>query len=81
MAIVELVGIGLHHGDQLGQRLRRKILAHQDGNRRIRQLADVLEIIHRIIGELRIQTDGGRMCAHLSDKQRVTIGFGFRRTG
>jgi hypothetical protein len=55
MRFVELVGVGLHVSDELLEVLRREILARQDQDRRAGDQADGLEILRRMVGQLRIQ--------------------------
>ena len=61
--------------EQLGQGVWRKVLARQQGHGHIQHLADVLEVLERVVRQLLVQR-GRSGHAHVVDQDGVTVGLG-----
>ena len=76
MCHVHLRFVRLHIGDELLEILGREILAREDQHRRSRDQPDRLEIVRRVIGEIRVECDGCRVGPHVAGHDGVAVRIG-----
>ena len=72
---VDLVTLLFGVLDELGDIVRRQVLAAEQGHWNVRNQADVGEVLHRIVGQLAIQHRAGRH-AVVVNQIGVAIGCG-----
>ena len=78
MRLLHGFAVRLHIGDEFLEVLGREILARYHRDRRIGDKPDRLEILDRIVADVRRQHRGGDMRAHAGGEQRIAVG---RRRG
>jgi hypothetical protein len=78
MAIIIFCRIGFHQSDQFLQGIGREVLVRRDQHGRTGRVDDGRKVGARIIGELRIKPDGGRMCAQIAHQDGIAIRRGAR---
>ena len=77
-AEIDLAGIGLGVGDQLGHGLGRERGIHHQRIRRIADHADRRKILARIVADILVERRSDRQRAGIAEQQRVAVGIALR---
>jgi DNA-binding transcriptional LysR family regulator len=77
-AEVHLARLRLRGGDEVGERLVRRLRRHDEDEGRARDEADRRQVLHRVVRQLRVERRIDREVARLAEDDRVAVG---RRLG